>query len=49
MGEPLGFGAGKQDDLQQDGRGIGQPTCRVVAVLGMENRQVEFMLDQVMH
>lgn len=41
------LGIGEQDDLQQYGRVIGQSARIVVAVLGMENRQVQLVFDQV--
>ena len=43
------LGVGEQNDLQQDGRIIGQTAGVFVAVFGVEDRQVQLVLDQVVH
>lgn len=43
------LGVSEQNDLQQYGRVVSQSACVVVAVLWMEDRQVQLVLDQVMH
>lgn len=43
------LGVGEQDDLQQDGWIVGQSAGIFVAVLGVEDRQVQLVLDQVVH
>ena len=43
------FGVGEQDDLQEDRRIVGQPAGVFIAIPWMEYRQVQFVLDQIMH
>ncbi len=43
------LGISEQDDLQENGRIVGQPTGVFIAVLGMKHRQVQLVLDQVVH
>ena len=43
------LGVSKQNYFQQNGRIVGQATSVVVAVLGMKNRQIQLVLNQVMN
>jgi hypothetical protein len=43
------FRVSKQNDLQQNGRIVGQSTGVVVALLGVKHRQIQLVLNQVMN
>ena len=56
LAAPLGLaaggdavGVGKQDDLQKNGRIVGQSAGVVIAVLRVKHRQIQLVLDQVMN
>ena len=43
------FRVSKQNDLQQNGRIVGQSAGVVVALLGVKHRQIQLVLNQVMN
>src|SRR5690554_7928898 len=42
-------GIGKQNNGQQDSRIVGPTACVLVAITGIKNRQIELVLNQVVH
>ena len=43
------FGVGEQNDLQQDGRIVGQAACSVISTARVKYRQIQLVFNQVMN